>query len=75
MRAFLTRHQLPAFCALAYALSWACWLPLALTGARVTPGGAGVDGDDGDLLAVAEPLDGLREADVGAVRAGARPGS
>lgn len=39
MRAFVTRHQLPAFGALAYALSWACWLPLALTGARVTPGG------------------------------------
>jgi membrane protease YdiL (CAAX protease family) len=40
MRAFIIRHQLLSFVVLAYALSWADWVPLALRGALVTPGGS-----------------------------------
>lgn len=40
MRAFVRRHSLAVFVALAYAISWADWIPLALSGAVVTPGGS-----------------------------------
>lgn len=39
MRDFARRHPLLTFTAFAYALSWAYWIPLAIRGARVTPGG------------------------------------
>ncbi len=40
MRAFVGRHPLASFVILAYALSWADWIPLLLRGARVVPGGS-----------------------------------
>lgn len=40
MRNFARRHPLTVFVVLAYALSWAYWIPLALRGVRITPGGA-----------------------------------
>jgi hypothetical protein len=40
MRAFLRGHQLSAFVVLAYALSWADWIPLLVRGLRVVPGGS-----------------------------------
>jgi membrane protease YdiL (CAAX protease family) len=39
MRAWVGRHPVASFVALAYALSWADWIPLLLRGARITPGG------------------------------------
>ena len=39
MRAFVRRYDLVAFVVLAYALSWADWIPLLLRGALVVPGG------------------------------------
>jgi membrane protease YdiL (CAAX protease family) len=39
MRAFIQHHRLVSFIGLAYALSWAGWLPLLVQGARVVPGG------------------------------------
>lgn len=39
MRSFVRRHPLGSFVVLAYALSWADWIPLLLRGERVTPGG------------------------------------
>jgi len=39
MRALVRRHSLAVFVVLAYAISWADWIPLALSGALVTPGG------------------------------------
>lgn len=39
MRDFVRRHPLGTYITLAYALSWAYWIPLALRGAVVTPGG------------------------------------
>jgi len=39
MRTFARRHDLALFVVLAYALSWADWIPLAVRGARVVPGG------------------------------------
>jgi membrane protease YdiL (CAAX protease family) len=41
MLAFVRCHALAVFVALAYAISWAHWIPLALSGAIVTPGGSG----------------------------------
>ena len=38
-RAVVQMHRLTCFFALAYALSWADWIPLALSGASVVPGG------------------------------------
>ena len=35
---FVRRHPLISFFVLAYALSWACWIPLALAGVRTAPG-------------------------------------
>lgn len=40
MRAFIRRHDLPSFVVLAYALSWADWIPLLVRDARVVPGGS-----------------------------------
>ncbi len=40
MRAWIQRHQLLTFFALAYALTWADWLPMAAAGMRVAPGSA-----------------------------------
>lgn len=40
MRDFARRHPLATYIALAYAISWAYWIPLALRGAVVAPGGA-----------------------------------
>ncbi len=40
MRAFVQQHRLLCFFVLAYALTWADWIPLLLRGARVSPGGA-----------------------------------
>jgi membrane protease YdiL (CAAX protease family) len=40
MRDFARRHPLATYLALAYAISWAWWIPLALGGAVVTPGGS-----------------------------------
>jgi membrane protease YdiL (CAAX protease family) len=40
MRAFVRRHRLAAFVGLAYALSWAAWIPLVVRDARVVPGGS-----------------------------------
>jgi membrane protease YdiL (CAAX protease family) len=40
MRAFVQRHRLAAFVGLAYALSWAAWIPLVVRDARVVPGGS-----------------------------------
>jgi membrane protease YdiL (CAAX protease family) len=40
MRAFVARHPLASFVTLAYAISWAVWIPLVLRGALVVPGGA-----------------------------------
>ena len=40
MRAFVRRHPIAAFVALAYTLSWAAWIPLILRDARVVPGGS-----------------------------------
>lgn len=39
MRAFVRRHAVVCFVVLAYAVSWADWVPLLLRGARVSPGG------------------------------------
>ncbi|MFN7943416.1 MAG: type II CAAX endopeptidase family protein [Thermoanaerobaculia bacterium] len=39
MRAFVRRHDLASFVVLAYALSWADWIPLLLRGVLVVPGG------------------------------------
>jgi membrane protease YdiL (CAAX protease family) len=39
MRRFLQERQLALFVLIAYAVSWADWLPMALRGASVTPGG------------------------------------
>ena len=38
-RTVVQTHRLVCFFALAYALSWADWIPLALSGASVVPGG------------------------------------
>src|SRR4051812_21288172 len=35
---FLRKHPLAAFFLLAYGLSWAYWIPLAIAGVRVGPG-------------------------------------
>lgn len=35
---WIRRHPLSAFFVITYALSWAYWIPLALSGARVAPG-------------------------------------
>lgn len=48
MRDFTRRHSIVTYVALAYALSSSYWIPLAVSGALVTPGGsakrqAGVD--------------------------------
>lgn len=40
MRAFVRRHAVAVFVVLAYAISWADWVPLLLRGARVVPGGS-----------------------------------
>lgn len=40
MRPFVRRHPIASFVVLAYALSWANWIPLLLRGARVVPGGS-----------------------------------
>lgn len=40
MRNFARRHPLLTYTALAYALSWAYWIPLAIRGARIVPGGS-----------------------------------
>lgn len=40
MRALARRHPLVTFVVLAYGLSWAYWIPLALRGVHVTPGGS-----------------------------------
>ena len=40
MRDFARRHPLLVFVTLAYALSWAYWIPLALRGVTITPGGS-----------------------------------
>ena len=39
MRAFVRMHSLLVYVVLAYAISWADWIPLVLSGAIVTPGG------------------------------------
>ena len=39
MRPFVRRHPIASFVVLAYALSWANWIPLLVRGARVAPGG------------------------------------
>ena len=35
---FVRRHPLVSFFVLAYGLSWAYWIPLALAGVRTAPG-------------------------------------
>lgn len=40
MRDFARRRPILTFVVLAYAISWAYWIPLALSGAVVTPGGS-----------------------------------
>jgi membrane protease YdiL (CAAX protease family) len=40
MRDFARRHPILLYVLLAYALSWAYWIPLAASGAVVTPGGS-----------------------------------
>jgi len=40
MRNLARRHPILTFIALAYALSWAYWIPLALRGVLITPGGS-----------------------------------
>ena len=40
MRDFVRRHPILTYVALAYAISWAFWIPLALKGARIIPGGS-----------------------------------
>jgi hypothetical protein len=35
---FVRRHPLLGFFVLAYSLSWAYWIPLALAGVRIAPG-------------------------------------
>jgi membrane protease YdiL (CAAX protease family) len=40
MREFTRRHPILIYVFLTYALSWAYWIPLALSGAVVTPGGS-----------------------------------
>jgi len=40
MRAFVRQHPVGSFVVLAYALSWAYWIPLAAQGAQVSPGGS-----------------------------------
>lgn len=40
MREFTRRHPILVYVALTYAISWAYWIPLALSGAVVTPGGS-----------------------------------
>ena len=40
MRSFVQRHSLAVYVVLAYAMSWADWIPLAVSGALVTPGGS-----------------------------------
>jgi membrane protease YdiL (CAAX protease family) len=40
MRDFARRHPIVTYVAMAYALSWAYWIPLAIRGALVTPGGS-----------------------------------
>lgn len=40
MRPFVRRHPIASFVVLAYALSWANWIPLLVRGARVVPGGS-----------------------------------
>jgi uncharacterized protein len=40
MRVFVGRHSLVLFVVLAYAVSWADWIPLLVRGARVVPGGS-----------------------------------
>lgn len=40
MRAFVRRHRLLSFVTLAYALSWADWIPLCVKGVLVVPGGS-----------------------------------
>jgi membrane protease YdiL (CAAX protease family) len=39
MRSLVRRHPVGSFVVLAYALSWADWIPLLLRGERVVPGG------------------------------------
>lgn len=39
MRALARQHPIVSFFVLAYALSWAVWIPLVVRGARVVPGG------------------------------------
>jgi uncharacterized protein len=38
MRTWVRKHQLPTFFFLAYALSWAYWVPMVVLGLRVAPG-------------------------------------
>jgi hypothetical protein len=38
MMSFVRKHPLVTFFVLAYSLSWAYWIPLALAGVRVAPG-------------------------------------
>jgi membrane protease YdiL (CAAX protease family) len=40
MRAFVRRHQLASFVVVAYALSWADWIPMLVRDSRVVPGGS-----------------------------------
>lgn len=40
MRNFARRHPLVVFVVIAYAISWAYWIPLAMRGAYITPGGS-----------------------------------
>lgn len=40
MRTFIRQHSLASFIVLAYALSWADWIPLLLRGEPVVPGGS-----------------------------------
>lgn len=40
MGAFVGRHRIVAFVVVAYAVSWADWIPLAVAGANVSPGGS-----------------------------------
>src|SRR5512143_1845621 len=38
MRSWIRRHLLTSFIILAYGLSWAYWIPMAVTGRTVAPG-------------------------------------